>query len=1239
MSQSLHPLTFPLHGSRLIEASAGTGKTWTIAALYVRLVLGHGTAPADEAHNGHTGFSQPLTPPEILVMTFTRAATRELSDRIRSRLLEATRCFRGESKPDSTDDFLCGLLADYGDPSHRKQAAWRLAAAADGMDDSAVFTIDAWCQRMLREHAFDTGSIFDETLVADENAILTTAVQDYWRQEFYPLEGEALEKVLSIWSSVNDLLKGIRDLQHQQLPATDKVQDLLTTMTLAAQQRQTTLQTLRDVWLPRTEAMSEWLGQQFPAAANGWNGSQLQQGRINGWLNSLRAWANGQDTAEIPPLTPTAWQRLTAIGLQQARLAHAAPIDIPEVFSQFATLHEALDRIPSVNAAARWHAAAQIQERMRQIKRQASEFGFTDLLVRLYNALQSSSGARLRERILAQYPVALIDEFQDTSPLQYALFDQIYDVASNATNHALLLIGDPKQSIYGFRGADIYSYLQARSSTHGRHYVLGTNYRSTKALVTAVNHLFGQAETDTNRHPEGAFLFRTPGAAQDDDDGNRLPFVNVDAAGRSEHFVVKNQAAPALTIAHNLALQSSNDIRKGLAAECAEQVVAWLNDAQTGFKDKDGHLIRLRPADIAILVRTGKEAVAVRRALQRRRVASVYLSDRESVFQSAQARDLLHWLRGVATPQDAALVRAAFATATIGMTLQELAWLASNDEAFDAYSEAMRALHQVWANQGILAMLRQSLHRFSLPERWLALADYSGERRLTNVLHLAELLQTTSATLEGKQALIRWMELKISETTLQSDEQVVRLESDAELVNVITIHKSKGLEYPLVLLPFATNFRAITKQYTSAVTVPNAEGRPELVLDLPDAVIAAADRERLREDLRLLYVALTRARHALWLGFAAINVGRGQRCKTHQSAAGHLIGGAQELTAQDWLPLLEQLASQQPHTVELRAARPSHQTVPVTPLYSLPVGHTLATMAEYAAVFDRDWTVSSYSRLTRSIHQPTAPRAPSAAPRRAEDESTEAAVFVPTDTVSLPIQHRFKPGALSGNFLHDQLEWLAGARFALDEDHTRLQKVLQMRCERAGYHTEAPEIIQWLQQVVQTTLPHLGTSLVNLGSLIPEMEFWLRANALNTQSIDALCSEQIFPGRGRGKLQASQLHGMLMGFVDLVFEQGGRYWVMDYKSSRLGLQDQDYSLDALQHEMLLRRYDVQALIYQFALHRLLQKRLGAAYDPEQHLGGAIYLFVRGINGPAQGVCWVAPSGACMHTLEKILEMV
>ena len=1230
-SCKLDALTFPLWGSRLIEASAGTGKTWTIAALYLRLVLGHG---------GEQGFERPLRPADILVMTFTRAATRELSDRIRARLIEAAQCFRGEAQPASHDALLRELMADYAEGAERQAAAWRLAMAAEGMDDASVHTIDAWCQRMLREHAFDSGNLFDEELVADERTLLTEATQDYWRQHGYPLSGVELDTVLSLWPSVDHLQADVRQLINQTVPKEAGQGTLGQCLAREMTARAERLQALAAGWDERAQAMQIWLDGQTAPKTCDWDRKKLSARYYTDWLARLAAWARSPETGLV--LTDSARKRLTPEGLLEAHKTGILPADTPAHFAAFEQLLAELDALPDPRVAMRLHAVARVSERMARLKKQAGTFGFADMLTRLDNALAGPNGLRLRERIVAQYPVALIDEFQDTSPLQYRIFDQLYRTAANERGSALLLIGDPKQSIYGFRGADIYSYLQARRATEGRHYVLDTNYRSTHALVSAVNHWFEQGE---RKLPEGAFLFR-------DGDANPLPFVPVQANGRPEQLQLAGRVVPAMQIVADLQLSHGDQHRARFAECCAEQIVSWLNNPDMGFCRDGEPFKRLRPADIAVLVRTGKEADAVRRELRRRGVASVYLSDKDSVFDSDEARDLLHWLRAVAAPLDVRLVRAGLATRTVGLSLDELAWLASDDEAFDERSAQLRALHGVWMSQGVLTMLRQTLHQLDLPARWLQEPD--GERRLTNFLHLAELLQTASAQLDGEQALIRWLTLQMEDRRNSSDEQIVRLESDADLVKVVTVHKSKGLEYAVVCLPFACSFRKVERSKTPFVNTLNEDGERELRLQYDDAALAQADRERLREDLRLLYVALTRARHTMWMGVAALKVGNSEECRTHESAVGYLLMGHQG-TGPDGLMAHLQALAQGCHDMTL-LTRP--ETVARSRLAAGRDDEVLQDSPPYAGQFDRRWGIGSFSSLVRAMAGGNS-LLPTLQARPADDEiSAEAGAAISpmpeADSLNAspvvsaagqmslllepqpsPAWHRFTRGALAGNFLHDQLEWLAMEHFALDEGTANADR-LHRRCERAGRAEQADDVVQWLSRVTRTPLGGVGASLRELHHVLPEMEFWLPAGRLQAAEVDALCRTHLLPGVERPSLPERELHGMLMGFADLVFEHGGRYWVLDYKSNHLGNDGEAYHARALTEAMAEHRYDVQAALYMLALHRLLRHRLGAAYAPRTHLGGAVYLFLRGIDGPEQGSHVLPPCLELLAALDAML---
>ena len=1187
MSELLQPIDFPLHGSRLIEASAGTGKTWTIAALYVRLVLGHG---------GETGFGRPLLPSEILVMTFTRAATRELSNRVRERLIEAAAFFRAEEPP--ADPFLTPLAESYPGHAERQQAAYRLVMAAETMDEAAIFTIDAWCQRMLREHAFDSGSLFDEELVSDERALFEDAAHDYWRQNVYPLNDEALGALMECWSDVGALKQSVRDLVSRSGALGETPDEPLARLIARVQEaRRAQLAQLKYGWTDRANQMERWIAAQRELAPKCFNGNKLRPDSLVKWFDALRAWAADPEQL-MPAMTDTAWHRLTPDGIMDA-CSKDFIADVPECFEHTTELWEALKAIEPLSHALYRHAASSIARRMAELKMRSRQFGFSDMLDRLKAALEGANAAALRDRISKQYPVAMVDEFQDTSPDQYAIFNLLYRVADNDPAHGLFLIGDPKQSIYGFRGADIHSYLSARRATEGRHYKLGTNYRSTRALVSAVNQLFMHAEQG---HAAGAFRFRKG-------DVNPLPFDAVGAIDRKQRLVGVAGPYQALAVCSSDREDLRADgYREFFAHHCAEHIVEMLNDPEVGFEE-NGVFARLAPADIAILVRDRKEAAAIRRSLSQRDVKSVYLSDKDSVVDSEEAADVLRWLHAVANPLDGALARAAFATRTAGLSLAALARISSDELAWEERVEQLKALHVVWQRQGVLAMLRRFVHELNLPSTLLA--EAGGERRLTNLLHLAELLQSASGALDGEQALIRWFAEQVQGLGEGGDERVLRLESDAELVKVVTVHKSKGLEYPLVYLPFAVTARKTDRRNRSFFEYAGADGERLVDLAMSDQALEAVDRARLEEDLRLLYVALTRARHFLWLGVAAIAARKAGENQLHESALGYLLGGGGKIAAADMNGHWERL-------------RGDLDAIELKPL-AAPEGMTLLARAEklpelgpapaFTGRFERNWSVGSFTSLTRQT---------GVAPMRAQEETLleEEPQQAPQRTDDAP-WHRFPRGSVPGNFLHEQLEWMAQEGFARVADEG-FDARLGARCDRAGWGNRKEDAIAWLRAVVTTPLPQLDAPLAALEGVLPEMEFWFPSRHLDSIALDQLCADALLDGVARPVLPERQLHGMLKGFADLVFEHEGRYWVLDYKSNSLGAGDSAYSRAAMAAGMAAHRYDIQGAIYMLALHRLLKSRLGDDYDPASQLGGAVFLFLRGIANTATRGCYLLP---------------
>ncbi|MGH8345809.1 MAG: UvrD-helicase domain-containing protein, partial [Pseudomonas sp.] len=464
-------LAFPLRGSQLIEASAGTGKTFTISALYLRLVLGNG--------GEDNGFGRELLPPQILVVTFTDAATKELRERIRTRLAEAARFFRDETP--APDSLIAELRGQYL-PEQWPGCANRLDIAAQWMDEAAVSTIHSWCQRMLREHAFDSGSLFTQTLETDHSDLLGEVLRDYWRLFCYLMQGDALNWVRNNWGGPAALLPRIRALFASERD-TLQGKEPAEVISQCLQERRVALIELKQPWLQWADELLAICHQ--GVASKAVDGRKMQARYFEPWFEKIKAWAEDESLEQLD--IGTGFTRLTPDGMAEAWKGEAPR---HPGLDAMAGLKASLDGLPTPDAAVLQHAARWVGARFEEEKRRRAEMGFDDMLLRLDAALQSDGGERLASLIREQFPVALIDEFQDTDPVQYRIFESIYRIEENSPECGLFLIGDPKQAIYAFRGADIHTYLRARQATTGRLHTLGTNFRSSHGMVNAVNHVF-----------------------------------------------------------------------------------------------------------------------------------------------------------------------------------------------------------------------------------------------------------------------------------------------------------------------------------------------------------------------------------------------------------------------------------------------------------------------------------------------------------------------------------------------------------------------------------------------------------------------------------------------------------------------------------------------------------------------------------------------------------------------------
>lgn len=1184
MANPLNTLRFPLHGERLIEASAGTGKTYTIAGLYLRLLLGHGPLIEEGADAGQaSAHERPLSVTEILVVTFTEAATAELRGRIRGRIHEARLAFmRGQSG----DALLAQLLEEVED---HELAARRLLAAERQMDEAAVFTIHGFCQRMLKQNAFESGALFETEFLTDDSQLRLQAVSDYWRAEFYPVDKTLASAVRALWPSPAALLREMNGwLDNSELemrpPAGDE--------TLAArhQAAMSRIAAVKAAWLAQVDEIRRQTDGQI---------SRYTGKNYEGWLAKIAYWAQDESSGyAIPKELERFGQSVLEENLKKGGELPTLPL--------FSEIDQLLASRPGIRDLILQRAAVVVRSRMQASKRQAHQLSFDDLLKDLDGALDSPLGERLCERIRATYRVAMIDEFQDTDPQQYRIFHRLY---GGQQDTALLMIGDPKQAIYGFRGADIFTYIQARRNVSA-HYTLGRNWRSSGALVAAVNGLFERAKDP--------FIYEAD-----------IPFLPVEAQGKSKALRLDGETAPVL---HCWQLSGQPTFNRGdyqskMARATAAEIHRLLTLAREGKA-----LIGSEPVkagDIAVLVRTGAEGKLVQQELARLAIASVYLSNRESVLEQVEAREILLILHACQNPSEERSLRAALATGLFDLDAKALDELASDERAWESAVQEFMEYRKVWHKRGVLAMLRALLHRRNLASSLLA-SPY-GERRLTNFLHLGELLQQVSSELDGEYALLRWLGEAVNRQSGQDAEQILRLESERKLVQIVTIHKSKGLEYPLVFLPFICSHRsADTPLYHEADEAGN-----RTILDLTGAEesLAEADKERLAEDLRLLYVALTRGVYATWLGLAPVRSGNGKSEKTdlHQTAIGYLLQKGEEGDAATLATALGALAQDLPGVA---VGEPSLTRPAPLPAEEEQLGEP--QVRRFGGTLERDWWISSYSGLAAQGHGHS--KGVLANPGFDDEVVTEAAALAAEqpEEAPQPSIFTFPKGARPGTLLHSLFETID---FESAGGEPLAEHIATLLTQDGFDESWAPVLQQQVEAVLDTPLETGFGEPVRLRDLAPErkqveLEFFLPMGRVTASALTALCQQHDPLSRGNKPLSFATVQGMLKGFIDLVFEWQGRWYLLDYKSNHLGMSPADYSRPALEQAMVEHRYDLQYQLYSLALHRLLSLRL-PGYDFDQHFGGVFYLFLRGM--PQGGIFHTRPSRELVLGLDRLFS--
>lgn len=1161
-----------LAGLQMIEASAGTGKTWTIAALYLRLLL-----------------ERQLPVEKILVVTYTNAATAELRARIRARLLEAQQaCMLGSA---GGDEVLADIFARV-DIGHAQAL---LTLALESFDLASIHTIHGFCQRALADRAFESGLPFESELASDDRRVLHEAMEDFWRTA---VAGEGSDPLWLGWLLAR--LPGPQALLQQLAPQFGKPYLLHVPApafdAAAGPAFAATFARVRKLWQREGAAAMELL-RNDPNV----NRVSLKLPKIDKLAREVDLWLAG-----LPSLAcPKDAAKLAASGIPMKK-DKAAPGHVV-----FGALDELLLALYEVSAAfearlghLRQQALRQCEANVHAARQRLATRSFDDLLLDLHAALQGEGGDALAAALRERYAAALIDEFQDTDPLQYGIFSKVFitSVPQGLPSVAgfCAFVGDPKQAIYSFRGADLQSYLQARQQA-GEPLVLDTNRRSTAPLIAAVNTVFSRNPKPFRDAALGFEPVQAPPTAPAPIllDGRPLPALDIWFIPRQGRELELRKGKDKVERLGSIAKVRANP---SIAAAVADSIAQLLAATQAGrvTVDDKGVLRPLAGQDIAVLVKSHYQGQLVRSELQALGVASVRYGQ-DSIFETQDAIEVERVLLAIAHPAREGLVRSALATQLMGVRGDELAAL--DGDAWLQRLEDFHRWHALARDYGFIRMWRSWQLEAGVAERLLALPD--GERLMTNLQHLSDLLATLAHDEQlGTEALAKHLADARNDArseTNSGEGRLLRLESDENLVRIVTIHTSKGLEYPVTYCPFLWDGKLRDEDGPVRYHDPDQDHRAALDFGSPEFADhhALAVEETRAEALRLAYVALTRARQHCVLVWGAL-------ADAESSPLAWLLHGEDEL---DFGSCSD---------ADLRAVLDGwHAACEHITVRDLPAVAGVAMAASEAAPQPLTalpwpqrgmppWRMHSFSAWLLNAVEAGVDEAP----------EHDAIAPLPEEIGGTAEVSKFPAGANAGTCLHAMFE---RADFENPEPEVIAAALAEFGFEDGLQPVAMALLNDALATPMNEALPPLRA--IPLAQQIREMEFMLPIQAPDMVALAAAVGDNAgADGRLAERvrlLQPAHLSGFLKGFIDLVFAHEDRYYVLDYKSNYLGPRMRDYAPAQVAAAMAEAMYDLQALLYGVALHLSLQQRL-PAYDYDRNCGGALYLFLRGMQPALAG---------------------
>jgi exodeoxyribonuclease V beta subunit len=1087
MTENFDSKTVVLSGSNLVEASAGTGKTHSVAILALRLVV-----------------EKNISLDKILMVTFGKAAVRELEERVRKFIRLAYRYACGNDIKEASIKSVVDAEA---------QSAVRLKAAIAKLDETAIFTIHSFCQRSLTEFAFETNQIFGAETLEDLNAVVEDEVNDFWRTKIASIEIELLKKLRSKTYKVG-LVGNEKYLSRAALMAV--LMNVLSGKSFASAQCAITTNADFESEIKQLEAQIE-----IPTGIV----QLIQDHSARGYSDAIRSKFIAACDAKST--------FIEYVFLNKDKVYMQAIVG-EELIKQCCLVQNAIGKLPMqiINGFYQ-QAINEVVPRIQEMMKARNQMSYDDLIVNLHQALHSGDSNALRTLLRKKYEAVFVDEFQDNDKFQYEIFNTLY-----ADSAILFYIGDPKQVIYSWRKADLNSYFVAKKAV-GKRYSMATNFRSSKNMVAAMNLFFTAIDDPFLNSDNIAMEYNTVQANE--------------AAENSSVFEHESQLA-ALTIFTDFANESA------LTDAAVDKVKTLLIKGKIGTR-------KIEPSNIAVLVRSAYQATMVKEGLMRCGIPSIVIADTK-VFESGEAQQLSYILQAVVQVSESNIRRALLCKHT-AMDSQIIQKIDMDDQV-----HAFRKYADLCDQEGIYSCLMHFYTDFQVRENLLNPNVENGQRMLSNLFQLAEVLQKVQneKQLDGS-ALLSFLNKALAGFNDEEGEAFVqRIESDNAAVTISTIHKSKGLEYDIVLAPYLELVGKINNAFSSFRSV---EGDYVFTSNssMDEEHSASCLQQLNQENRRLLYVAITRAKYQCFLFSKTVD---------KENALRPFV------TALNMLPPVPNILEMLPY--EACDAQYQRDNALVKYTYLEAPNFTLQ---------DAQWRKLSYSFLCGE-HAVSAKIF-----RKEELEPYDQFIFADLER-----------GKNAGNLLHNIFEFVDFTNAAQWEKAVRISLERYLPMKAADFIAPMCDMLDHVLNVeIKCGDASFELAQVNNAHKCNELEFDMKVGQMHLKQLADLSSDTVH----LQYIDATAYYGIMNGSMDLFFELKGKYYILDWKSNYLGDRVEDYAPELLVEAMNENNYHLQYHIYTLAAKRFLENRI-PDFNYERDFGGVLYLFVRGIRkGSENGV--------------------